>query len=107
MSVRGIPALLATITVSATRPLSIIIIITLFCQSLQQNKKHRQFTWQVARKTNVQITSDSVVNGSIWNVYTDAVVVSCDTTEFGCCSDGHTIAPGPNGTGCPGKICED
>jgi len=34
---------------------------------------------------------------------TDSAVVSCDTTEFGCCPDEHTVAPGPNGTGCPGK----
>ena len=34
----------------------------------------------------------------------DAVVASCDTTEFGCCPDGRTVAPGPNSTGCPSKI---
>ena len=31
-------------------------------------------------------------------------MVSCDSTEFGCCPNGHTVAPGPNGTGCPSKI---
>ena len=31
-------------------------------------------------------------------------MVSCDLTEFGCCLDGHTVAPGPNGTDCPSKI---
>ena len=44
------------------------------------------------------------LNSVVCCVTSDAAVVSCDSSEFGCCPDGHTIAPGPNGTGCPSKI---
>ena len=52
------------------------------------------------------ISDPKIESSGICDCDTDTVVVSCDTTEFGCCPDGHTIAPGPNGTGCPSKTLQ-
>ncbi|CAH1773592.1 unnamed protein product [Owenia fusiformis] len=37
--------------------------------------------------------------------FADTPIVSCKDTEFGCCPDGRTSAPGASGAGCP-SVCQ-